>query len=260
MIYALIVIYNKKCIDSKSFNFIKKYNDKIKIIIFDNSTKNLKNKDFCDANNIEYYSLNKNVGLSKAYNYVISKINVSPDNYLMILDDDTSLNDNYFEEVFKSTKNGEYDLYLPIIEANKKIISPSNIQFNCRVKGISNIKKINMNKITAINSGMVVRTSVYNNITYNEKIFLDYVDHDFMKNIRKNGYRIKMLDSVIKQDFSRNEKGELTSELFRFKIYKKDFKIYCKDCKNIPFYYINTFKFSLKQCIKHKTLRFLKKG
>ena len=260
MIYALIVMYNKNCVNSKSFNFMKKYKDKIKTIIFDNSTIDLGNKKYCDKNNIEYYSVNKNIGLSKAYNYVISKIDLSPNNYLIILDDDTQLNDEYIEEVLENIKTNEYDIYLPIIKSNQRIISPSNVQFNCRVKAISDIKQINMKKITAINSGMIIKTSIYNEILYNEQIFLDYVDHDFMKNVRKNKYKIKILNSVLEQNFSRDEKGELQSELIRYKIYKKDFKAYCKNCKKITFYYINIFRFSLKQCIKFKTLKFLKRG
>ena len=226
-------------------------------IVFDNSDSDFANKEYCDEKMYNYYTLNKNIGLSRAYNYVLKNTKFNDDDYIIILDDDTKITTDYIKEALKNIEKKEYDVILPIVKSNNLIISPSNVQFNCRVKAVNNISALDFSKITAINSGMVVKSSVYKKIKYNEKMFLDYVDHSFMKNVRKLNLRIKVLDSEIVQSFSRNEKKSLLSELFRFKIYIKDFKIYCKSCSNLCYYYINVFIYSVKLSLKHKNLVFL---
>lgn len=252
MIYALIVIYNKSINDSITYNTIKKYLDRINLIIFDNSTKDFDNESFCKNKHIKYYTFKKNIGLSKAYNYVIDKIIKNENNYIIILDDDTNLKIEYMDEIFQKINEKDYDVFLPIVMSNKKIISPSNTQFDCRVKQIKNLDEININKITAINSGMIVKTSVYNHILYNEDMFLDYVDHDFMSKIRKKGMKIKILNSKILQNFSRDEVKSKEQYNFRYKIYKKDFKIYCKIRRKMLYYYINIFKYKITNCLKNR--------
>ena len=256
MLYALVVIYNKKCIDSKTLNNLLKYKEKIKIVIYDNSTKDFENEEFCKQEKIMYYTKRKNVGLSKAYNYVISQIKYDKEDYIIILDDDTELNDEYFSEVFSKVKNTQADILLPIVKSNNQIISPSLIQFGCRVIQLQDLNCIDINKITAINSGMVIKMKVFESTKYCEKIFLDYVDHYFMKEIREKQYNIKVMDSCIMQNFSRNEKQSIESVRFRFNIYKKDFKKYCDMCGHHLYYYININKLRLVYFLKYKKIFF----
>ena len=258
MVYALVVVYNKKCQDSPSLVRLLQENKNINIIVYDNSSIDYGNKNFCKKHGIMYYTQNKNLGLSKANNFVVNKIKKNEKNYLLILDDDTDLPNDYFDEIYKEIQNNTFDILLPIVMSNNQIISPCNVQFNCRIKKVKEINTIDLKKITAINSGMVVKTSIYNTIKYNEKLFLDYVDHDFMKNIRLTNYKIKIMNTVIYQNFSRNTKNSIESEIFRFNIYLKDFKKYCKDCNNLKFYYVSSLKYRINEVCKYKNLRFLK--
>lgn len=259
MISFLIVTYNKEIKDSLSYKSIIKYINNNNIIVFDNSNdKFIKmNKDYSAKNNITYYTLNKNVGLSKAYNYVVKRINKNKNHYLVILDDDTALTSEYFKELITLTKKAEYDIYLPIIYSRKMIMSPAKVQFNCRIKVIKDVKEVNDNNISAINSAMVIRTSVFNKVLYNENLFLEYIDHDFMKKIRENKYKCYIMNSIIQQKYSRFENKNKQSEIVRFKIYLKDFKKYCENCNNMPFYYISTIKYRLREILKFKDFQFL---
>lgn len=259
MIYAMIILYNKKIDDSITYSFFKKYKNNIEILIFDNGKEEFVeyNNEYCKNNKIHFYTLNKNVGISKAYNYVLDKIDIKEDNYIIVLDDDTILDDCYVKEAFNLIKQGKGDVLLPIITANNKIISPSKVQFNCRIKKTNNINSLKKKNITAINSGMIVKTTVYRKIKYNEEIFLDYVDHDFMKKVRNSNYNIYIMNSKIKQNYSRFKQNELKSEIFRFKIYLKDFKTYCKECNNLIFYHLSVFKYKLTECIKYKNIKFI---
>lgn len=258
MIFILIVIYNKRIIDSLSYNSLKMDNS-FNFIIFDNSKSEYINfnKKFCQLNSIKYYTLNKNVGLSKAYNYVVDKIEKNYNNYLVILDDDTPLTNEYVTQLKSATKEAKYDVYLPVIYSHNKIISPANVQFNCRIKMLNNLKELKMDKISAINSGMVIRTEVFKEFNYNENMFLEYIDHDFMKKIRNYKKTVQLMNTTLEQNYSRFQYNKVENELFRFAIYLNDFKIYCKDCHNLLFYYISTLKYRLTECIKYKTIKFL---
>ena len=256
MLYALIVLYNKEISQSLTYNCLK--NDKnIQIIIFDNSNEKIqeRNENYCKNKDVTYHTLNRNVGISKAYNYAID--NLKTDGYIMILDDDTLLNDNYIFEAKKIAEKKSGDINLPIVLSDNRIISPANVQFNCRIKILKNIDELDINKVSAINSGMVINLAVFKKIHYNENLFLDYVDHDFMKQARNNKLEINLMNSKINQNYSRFQKNNIESEINRFKIYLKDFKKYCKDCNNLMFYYFSTFKYRIHECIKYKTLKFL---
>lgn len=257
MIYALIVVYNKECENSESIRSIINYKEKIKLIVFDNSTKKNNNENFCKTNDIAYYTVNKNIGLSRAYNFSISKIkNSDNNNYLIILDDDTNLNKEYFDELLEETNKEKFDIILPKVLSKNIIISPTNTQFNCRIQSVKDIEKIK--KISAINSGMIVNLNVYDKIKYNEDMFLDYIDHEFMKQVREKNLKIHIMKSSIYQNFSRDQINKIESEIIRFKIYKRDFKIYCKNCKKMLYYYLSMFLYSIKNSIKYKNIVFLK--
>lgn len=259
MINALIVLYNKKINNSATYKSIKDY-QYINIIVFDNSDYNYRefNKNYCNNNQITYYTLEKNVGLSKAYNYTIDRINKNKKDYILILDDDTHLNKSYISEAYNLILQEQFDIILPIVKSNNQIISPEEVQFNCRIKKIKNLDKINYNNISAINSGMIIRTEIFNTIRYNEEMFLDYIDHDFMKKVREYKLIIKIMKSSIYQEFSRNQKNDIRREKTRFNLYLKDFYIYCKNCNALLFYKISILKYKIHECKKYKTFDFLK--
>lgn len=257
MLYAVIVLYNKKCSESVTLETLKSYQNKINIIIFDNSEKDFKNKEYCEKAGYIYYSFEKNMGLSKAYNYVISKLEKKDNDYIMILDDDTELNENYIEEVLEKISL-DYDLLIPHILAKNILLSPSKVTNYGRVKSVADTSSLNENNITAINSGMVVKLSLYDTIHYNESLFLDYVDHDFMHQARQNHAKYFILSSSIYQNYSRQSKPSLNSALHRFAIFKKDFKTYCFTYKYILFYYGSILKLLFKHTWQYKTLEFIK--
>ncbi len=252
MIHAIVVIYNKKCEDSVTIKTLLKYKKKINIYIFDNSTIPNNNMEFCKNELIYYFTLNKNVGLPAAYNYVIGKINKNDKDYVLILDDDTILNDNYFAELFSLTSDNEYDVILPVVKSNHQIISPSNIQFGCRVKRVSSVNKIRKDKVTAINSGMAIKVKIYDFIKYDEAMFLDYVDHMFMKKIREGSFSVFIMNSIILQNFSRNEKQKIEAVKFRYNLFKKDYKYYCYNCNKKLFFYLSLLKYKLIVFLKYK--------
>lgn len=256
MLYALVVIYNKSCDESQSLRYLQNESERISIIVFDNSTMSNKNQDWCKERGYTYYSEGKNIGLSKAYNAVLSKIKKSERDYIMILDDDTCLSENYFLEVFHKIKNSDYHLLLPIVMSGELMMSPCKVVLGCKPVGLHNKSEINIAKISAINSGMVVRLDVYNKISYDESMFLDCVDHDFMGQVRQQGLKIQVLESKLQQNYSLNSKGSIESAIFRFSIQKKDLKTYYRKYNRMLICHLYTIWIAIKLARKYKTLKF----
>lgn len=257
MIYALVVVYNKKCQESETLKSVLPWKEHLQIVVFDNSTKDFQNKNYCEGESIQYLTHNKNLGLSKAYNRAISALQLKESDYIIILDDDTELSEEYIKSVLDDTQLG-IDILLPRVYSNQTLISPTNLKYNCASKIVSCVEELDMNQISAINSGMVIRGSVFGKIRYNEKLFLDYVDHDFMKKARMLRSSFKVLDSNIVQHFSRDEKPKLESALFRFELFKKDFRVYCFECEVKWYYYLFMCKYIMQCSIKYRTLKFVK--
>lgn len=260
MIYALIVIYNKSCKDSASIKDISRLAPNINLIVFDNSTQDFENEKFCDEKGYTYFSKNKNIGISKAYNYVINHFQFCSGDYLMMLDDDTHLNENYLIEAQKVIKSKNYDVCLPIVRANEKIISPYNYYMNCRTKMIKSRNEIIMSEVSGINSGMVIKTDLFNKINYNEKLFLDYVDYDFMRRVHKVEGTIYIMHSQINQEFQffNYDKTNIESALTRFRIDMHDYEILCSETNERWFFYVHAIKFMLRQTIHYRSNKFLK--
>lgn len=238
MFYAVVVLYNKKCAESTSLQTLMK-TDEISVTVFDNSTIENENNTYCRDNDIVYYGFLKNMGLSYAYNYAIKRLDAKPNDIIIILDDDTQLGMNYFFALKNCSNRVDSDIFLPVVYAGEMILSPSNSAWggiSHRVKSLQELKK---SEITAINSGMAIRFRVFQKIQYNENLFLDCVDHDFMNKVRENAFSISVIDCIIKQNYSRQEK--ITEEQFlnRFQIYKNDFKIYCRSRKIMWYYYLS---------------------
>ena len=258
MIYALIVIYNKSCKNSSSINDIQKYAPDIKLIIYDNSIKNFRNRSFCEEKGYTYFTQQKNVGISRAYNFVLNNMPFKENDYLIMLDDDTHLNHEYLDEVKKIIKMHKYDVILPIVRANNKIISPYNYHMTCRSKMVDDPASLILSKVSGINSGMVIRTSLFNKVRYNERLFLDYVDYDFMKRVHDVNGIIYIMHSQINQEFQyfNYDSSNINGALFRFKIDMHDYKELCDEVGESWFFYIHSTKFMLKQTIRYKSPKF----
>lgn len=132
MIIAVVVIYNKLCSDSITLNCLQNFSKDIEIIVFDNSTKEYGNSNYCKERKYRYFSLHSNVGLSKAYNYVIDNTKFEKDDYFIILDDDTELSSEYLSEAIKIASTSNYDVNIPVVRTGKIVLSPTYLSLGCR--------------------------------------------------------------------------------------------------------------------------------
>lgn len=258
-IYSLVVIYNKKCEDSLSIQAIQKYGTSTQLVVFDNSNQDFNNDKYCKEQGFLYFSTGKNIGLSKAYNYAIDHIPFEAEDYLITLDDDTELTQTYFDELIELCGQQKYDVILPIIISGNMILSPSNLVDGCRSKTISAVSELKQSDITAINSGAIIRMGLFNRVKYNERLFLDYVDHDFMKKAHKADAVFKVMDSKIDQHYSRHEMMSLDKALKRFDVETADLKTFCQEAGKVGFYRAYMIKLVGQLTLKYKTPLFIRK-
>lgn len=226
-IKALIVIYNKPLSESITLRSIKDAKD-IDIYIADNSTKDFGNTAYARENGYNYFDMGANLGLSKAYNKVISSLD-KKEGLICLFDDDTQVGVNYFDSLRKDSDDYEsIDIFAPVVRDQKGILSPCKF-VGARGVRVKDIDKIPRHGISAINSGLAVRLKVFNDYKYDEGQFLDYIDHAFIRDvINQDKSRIRIMDVVFEQHFSACERTSKKMAIERFNIFKKDFEYYCK--------------------------------
>lgn len=244
-LYIITIIYNTLIEDSINHSKIPNH-QQINRVFFDNSNKldiQKKNSEFSEINKLVYYSLNENVGLSRAYNYCIKKINnrSSEKTWIMTLDQDTLMSKDYFLNMIDSINElDSYPLKTGEIHFNNSIGSPTN-RFDSKEKMgkyIENGKVFAVNA-TAINSALTIRLDFLEKINlYDENIFLDMLDHLIILQLRSIGLdKIQIIEGEIYQEFSGDSIGTYDSDYARFKIYEKDLRVYKKITKMNYFQY-----------------------
>ncbi len=248
--YAVVVIYNKSIEESKTLNSIRDMG--FYIIVVDNSI-NQENRVYCEENNFHYIGNDKNIGLSKSYNKAIDFLS-GKDGYICIFDDDSIVSKDYLFKL-KSSIYKNSTVFLPIIKDDIGLLSPSIIRDGVVLRA-KNAEDINMSEITGINTGMAINLSFFSNYRYDEKYFLDYIDHNFLRDVKARGGSISLLDSEITPDFSDNVTMSKRAAKTRFQIFKNDFSHFCG--KNRALYCKTILKRRLKLTLKHKSLIFWK--
>ena len=208
---CVIIIYNKKITESITYNSIKDSN--LNILLFDNSTKEEclnYNLNYTQDKNLNYISKNKNLGLSKAYNLAINYFKDKNISHLILFDDDTNVSNEYLS-LLNNFKFIDNVCYAPIIYNENKIVNPTYHDDNYLIEyfkiknynTIDDIKKIvKTNKLFAINSGLIIPYKIFEKFHYDEKIFLDCVDHYFCREIYKLGYYIDIFPAELKQTYN----------------------------------------------------------
>jgi len=260
-IYIIVVIYNQKIEDVDYFNKTKRSYEDIELIICDNSDDfSIKktNRERKKTEKYIYIDMKGNKGLSLAYNTAIDYLfKINKFFWIITLDQDTQLPSNYIKKILECIKNNKDSKVLaPIIKDRKGILSPFLVtKFGYKHNKMT---KIDDKTNFYINSGLCINSSVFMKIKYDEKIFLDFVDIDFIKQYKEYfDYRIVVLkDLVLFQNFSGVEKNTINNDIARFKIFYNDGAYFYK--KWHLNYSFLLFKRVMSLTIRHQSLKFIK--
>ena len=172
------------------------------MLIFDNSEypQNINNVD--DA----IYIHNKsNIGLSACYNRAAKYARHHGYDWMLFLDQDTDFSGVSIED-YKNIirKYPECSMVAPMVKCGKYTMSPMKYKHHFALfsediyEGFVDIKELSV-----INCGMCVSVDAFEKCGgYNEKVFLDYSDHEFLRRFKKKYRQAFILSNVIYQDYS----------------------------------------------------------
>lgn len=259
-LFGIIVVYNKNVNDSVTYQCLK--NEKnLRIVVCDNSTSDYGNRAIIEADGYTYVDMSGNAGLSKAYNRALDKIcSIYPEmkGYVMLFDDDTFIPEDYFIKMKKAMNRSKEDIYLPIVRDEIGILSPSMMKkYYCHRAVGGNVWKIKPAELCGINSGMAICLEIFKTYRYNEEIFLDYVDHNFIRDMRKNHKKIEIVKTYLQQSFSSNI-YDMEKELVRLNIFEKDIDVFYKEgLGNRIFFHYTMIRRKMKLALKYKKLSVL---
>ncbi|MBQ8880993.1 MAG: hypothetical protein IJ030_02300 [Oscillospiraceae bacterium] len=256
---AAVVVYNTACQDSPTCRALQKLTD-ITVLIYDNSTRDFGNREFCREAGWVYLGGQGNLGLSKAYNACIDYLTDSQKaDMLCLFDDDTDLEPAYFDALRKARAQSDGHIFVPMIFAGGQLISPCVLDPGHKVRMFANeqeARDYDGDNFSAINSCMAIDLRVFRDFRYDENIFLDGIDHNFTQQMAKRGEKTHFLDYRCSHAFSGVEKPPKASALVRFRIYAKDYAYILQD--NKAAYYRLVGKRALRLLLQYKSPVFLK--
>jgi GT2 family glycosyltransferase len=262
-----IVTYKEKYFECLSFTSLVRsfrvFNeDKLNVFIFDNTDLEdwkVEVNEIEDLN-INYFHQKDNRGISFAYNWINDFAIKNKFEWIVFLDQDTSLPiETYKVYLEKASNISNNPIAVPKVYSNKKIISPSKFIFYRSIL----FNKIDQNfykfkNISCINSGLIIKTKLFESLGgYNEKLKLDFCDHDFIEKVKKKICFLEILNIDFIQDFS-NDNNNKNQSINRYKIFVADIKQFSKTRNKLIVFLVVDMPHLFKLIYKHKTPFFLK--
>ena len=159
-----------------------------KLYLVDNSEKEnekLKDKYINLSSKIEYIKMNGNEGIAKALNVAKNKAIKENYDWLLTMDQDSKFKNNDFLKMLNLVKK--------YFKEDIAIFSPfhKTVGSNCENKEI-------IEKDTVMTSGNLLNLKIAQEIgDFEEKFFIDEVDHDYCYRIKKENYKIIVLNKII---------------------------------------------------------------
>lgn len=226
----IVVLYNQRF---SLTNVYKSLLNRVKeedIYIWDNSVDSDLNSCLCEQKYVYKYSMN-NCGVSYPYNegsrYALNH-NYS---WIVLLDQDTCFPNTYLSDLNTSIKmHPDIKLFCPIHKlANGLYMSPVKMKWKFTSLSTKCVKgHFDIGKYAVINSGMAIHIDLFRKTGgYNEKVFLDYSDFQFLDKCSRYIEKGYCIDSICLQDFS--------NDVINNDALMKRFKLFCKSLKGCEF-------------------------
>lgn len=175
---AVVVLYHpEECVFENVSTYINHVNT---LYVIDNSTSehSLLNR-LTAFNNVEILHSGSNLGVAKGLNIALEKASSEQMSWLMTFDQDTSYKANdidIFIQSFNTLKNDKIAMVSPL--HNHELI-------------INNTEEPFVDKVYVMTSANIVNVSIAQKVGgYDEKLFIDEVDHEFCFRLKDNGYAI----------------------------------------------------------------------
>jgi hypothetical protein len=209
----LVVLYKKIINECKTIQSLKNCMQNCKnsiVFIWDNSPdmQDLSELDFVFKHygiNWEYHHEPLNKPLSYVYNAIIHRYTGQGMEYLILLDDDSSFDSNYFFSLKNAiNKYPNIMLFLPTIKYKDTFVSPTKKYF---LKGFyikdQIVGKIKSKNISAINSGMVISFKYFQTgFLYDQRLKFYGTDTYFMVCYSQTNDYLVLIDYIMNHEIT----------------------------------------------------------
>jgi hypothetical protein len=190
-----------------------------KLIIYDNSPSAMLQPPKLD-DRIDYKHNPENGGTRAAYDYALTQAIGAKQEWIFLLDQDTSLPDNFLVALNTSFSGHHLvgiDVLLPRVTDHGLEISPSYIsRLGSIVQAANNSQyshQFPLKGLTGIASGALIRTSSLNKISkLPPNLWLDFVDHWIFQQLNLNGAKYLILDITLQHQLSIMNMSEVSRQ------------------------------------------------
>lgn len=255
-IAVAVVIYNEFCGNSRTCMALESVG--FPVVVFDNSTEDQGNEAYCQLREWKYLGGTGNVGLSKAYNSCVQYVKASGcAQFLCLFDDDTDLDMQYFS-LLQDALVEDRKIYVPIVYSKGQLLSPCLVDSGHKARRFKNedqLFRYTGAELSAINSGMALDISLFDDYQYDENIFLDGIDHKFLMDMKDRGEEIILFPYRCDHSFSGEEKPDFHATKKRFETFVKDYQYILRDRKLA--YGLLVGKRALKLALQYKKFSFI---
>lgn len=192
----------------------------IRLIVVDNSPEiGTEVEDYCASRDAQYVWMGRNSGLSAAYNRGVRELGDRVD-WVCFLDQDTDNVEGYLQRALSRLDEARADVLLPTVIAGDGVMSPCRRTWYwyrpLRQRGVL------PREMSWINSGMIARRELLWRIPFDERLFLDYVDHQFALSALAAHATVQVLwEEELHQDYSRST-DSIEQAIRRFRIFRQD--------------------------------------
>ncbi|MGO5246029.1 glycosyltransferase [Prevotella sp. LCP21S3_D2] len=200
-ILCVLVLYHCKLQESRTYKTLGTNNEHL--LVFDNS-ENPQNITSIAPEAI-YIHNESNIGLSACYNRAAKYAKDHDYEWLLFLDQDTDFTEVAISDYLKAIeRNPSCKMFAPMVKCGDYTMSPTSIKFHFATLTKNSYQGIlDLASMSIINSGMCVSVNAFEECGgYNEKVFLDYSDHEFLRRFKKKNSEAYILPFSLRQDFS----------------------------------------------------------
>lgn len=200
-ILCVLVLYHCELKDSRTYKTFKPSDEHL--LVFDNSE--VSHGVHTYAVRSTYIHNETNVGLSACYNKAAKYAKENGYDWMLFLDQDTDFNEVAISDYKKAIDNNpSCQLFVPMVMCGEYTMSPMKYKHHFAVFSKKHYDGItSLRQLSVINSGMCVSLAAFEKCGgYNEKVFLDYSDHEFIRRFKKYYNNVFVLPKTIFQDYS----------------------------------------------------------
>jgi GT2 family glycosyltransferase len=216
-IQIVVVLYKIKLADSVTLQTLSKIKSQLtkytSLLLFENATNSKQTnssvlkKLIAKYQNVKYQYTYENSGIVKAYNLAYQQIVDTTTNWLLLLDQDTSISTDYFDEIsnFISISPQNNIILVPRLSTGKHIFAPTRDILKRRPLTCGSYKLNPHGYFSTVNSGMLISKQFLDSIHgFNNKFWLDGLDHWICSKLREKSAHVQVSNAILVHELSVN--------------------------------------------------------